>query len=75
MADKHIKKCVLSLIIREMCGKTTMRRHCRPIRIATIKTKPNEKQMIASVAEDVVKLEPLCTDSGIVKWCNRYENQ
>jgi hypothetical protein len=43
IAKKHMKKCSLSLAIKEMQIKTTLRLHLTPVKIAIIKNTRNNR--------------------------------
>jgi len=45
MAEKHLKKCSTSLVIREMHIKTTLRFHLAPLRMAKIKNSGDTGEM------------------------------
>lgn len=65
-----MKRYSASLIVREVPVKATTRYHFTLSRMAIIK-----EMDVASVGENVEKLEPLINAGSNIRWCNHFGKQ
>ena len=69
MANRYMKRCSTTLIIREMQIKIMMR-----LSLNTCQNGCSQKE-ITSVGEDVERRKPSCTIGRNVNWCSHYGKQ
>jgi hypothetical protein len=70
MAQKHLKKCSTTLVIREMQIKKTLKFHLTPIRMAKIKNSGDSRYV-----KDVEKKEHSSIVGGIASCYSHSRNQ
>ena len=75
MSNRYMKRCLTSLIIREMQIKTTVRYHLTPVSMAIIKKQTRTKRKQNKSFQGYAEKGTLVNVGGNVKWCGHYGDQ